>query len=120
MLLLLFVLPGLICLYALILRPFLHRIPAFKAFYDEADGFWAKVWAACGKSITVLWGYVLGGIGGLFGLLDKLGPAVGDPDLKDKVTSALQSNPKILGYILAGISVVTIAARVRSLMKVTP
>lgn len=114
---LLLVLPGLIFLYALLLRPLLHKIPAFQKFYAEADGFWAKVWAICGKSITMLWGYVLGGVGALFELLDKLGPAFGDADLKDKVTQALQSNPKILGYILAGISMVTIAARVRSLMK---
>jgi len=109
--------PGLIAGYALLLRPLLHRIPVFQKFYAEADTFWSKVWAVCGKSATILWSYVLGGIGSSFALLDKVGPAVGDADLKDKVTQALQSNPKILGYILAGISAVTIAVRVRSLLK---
>ncbi|WP_316181399.1 hypothetical protein [Bradyrhizobium sp. SZCCHNRI1009] len=114
---LLAVVPGLVAAYALLLRPILHRIPAFQTFYAEADGFWAKVWAICGKSITVLWGYVLGGIGSSLALLDRIAPAVGDADLKDKVSQALQSNPQILGYILAGISVITIAARVRSLLR---
>lgn len=111
-------LPGLIFLYALFLRPFLRKIPAFSAAFDRADSIWEKIWAYCGNSLTVLWGYILGGISALFELLDQIGPIFGDSSLKDQVTNALQSNPKILGYILATISVVTIAARVRSLMKV--
>src|SRR4051812_38044727 len=98
------VVPGLVAAYALLLRPILRRIPAFQTFYAEADGFWAKVWAICGQSVTVLWGYVLGGIGSGLALLDRIAPAVGDADLKDKVTQALQSNPRMLGYILASIS----------------
>jgi len=113
----LLVFPGLLAGYFMLLRPLLHKLPAFQKFYAEADGFWAKVWAICGQSVTVLWGYVLGGIGSGLALLDKVAPAVGDADLKDKVTQALQSNPQILGYILAGISAVTIAARVRSLLR---
>lgn len=115
---LLLVLPGLICLYALLLRPLLHKVPAFQKFYAEADGFWSKVWAVCGKSLTIAWGYVVGGVGSGLALLDPVANAIGDPDLKTQLTNALQSNPQILGYILAGISVVTIMARVRSLMKV--
>lgn len=111
------IVPGLICAYALILRPILHGIPAFAKFYAEADGFWAKVWAWCGNSVTMLWGYILGGVGSAFALLDPIASALGDPGLKDQITSALQANPKILGYVLTGISVVTIAARVRGLMK---
>lgn len=117
MLFLMFVMPGLIVGYALLLRPLLHKIPALQKFYAEADGFWAKVWAICGKSITLAWSYMLGGIGSGLAMLDKIAPAVGDPDLKDKVTEALQSNPRVIGYILTGISVITIAARLRSLMK---
>lgn len=111
--------PGMIVAYALILRPILHKIPAFKSFYDNADGFWAKVWALCGNSVTVLWGYILGGIGSAFALVDQLGPMLGDPslNLKQQVTEALQSNPQYLGYALTGISVVTILARIRSMTK---
>jgi hypothetical protein len=62
MLELVFIIPGLIVAYALILRPFLHKIPALQVFYAESDGFWAKVWACCGKSVTVAWGYLLGAL----------------------------------------------------------
>lgn len=113
------ILPGLVFAYALLLRPLLRRIPAFKAFYDNADGFWAKAWAACGNSITVLWGYLLGGIAAAFSLVDQLGSALGDPNmnLKQQVMDALKDNPQYLGWALTGISVVTILARVRSLGK---
>lgn len=117
MLFLILVAPGLAVVYALLLRPLLHKVTAFQAFYAKADGFWASVWAHCGHSVTIAWGYLLAGIGTAFGLLDPVAKAVGDPDLKTQVTDALQSNPKILGYILAGISAVTIAARIRSLVK---
>ena len=117
MLWLILIAPGLVIGYALLLRPLLRRIPAFKAFYDNADGFWAKVWAVCGNSITVLWGYVLGGIAAAFSLVDQLGAALGDPgmNLKQQVVDALKDNPQFLGYALTGISVITILARVRSL-----
>jgi hypothetical protein len=111
--------PGMIVGYALILRPLLHKIPAFKSFYDNADGFWAKVWAMCGNSVTVLWAYVLGGIGSAFTVVDQIGTALGDPNLnlKQQVMDALKDNPQYLGYALTGISVITIVARVRGLVK---
>lgn len=119
LLLLILIVPGLACLYALILRPMLHKIPAFKAFYDNADGFWAKAWAMCGNSMTILWGYVLGGIGAAFSLVDQIGNALGDPNmnLKQQVIDALKDNPQYLGYALTGISIVTIIARVRKGMN---
>lgn len=116
---LILIVPGFACLYALILRPLLHKIPALATFYAEADGFWAKVWAYCGNSLTIAWSYILGGIGSLFALIDKLGPLVGDPDLnlKQQVQDGLQGNPKIAGYVLIGISLLTIITRLRSIGK---
>jgi hypothetical protein len=114
---LLLTVPGLVVIYAIILRPLLHRVPAFQKFYADADGFWAKAWAICGKSVTVLWGYILGGIGSSVALVDPIASALGDPDFKDQVTNALQGNPKILGYALVAISAVTIVSRLRSLRK---
>lgn len=111
------ILPGLICLYAMAIRPLLHKIPALKAFYDEADGFWAKAWALCGKSLTVLWGHVMGLSGILLRGLDTIGPLVGDPDLKAQAQHFLEGNPAIWGYVLMGISFITIAARLRSIAK---
>ena len=117
MLALVFIVPGLIVGYALFLRPFLRKVAALQSFYAGADGFWAKVWAYCGKSVTIAWGYLLGGFGWALAMLDPLANAVGDPDLKDKVTSLLQSNPAVLGYLTIGISVITIAARLRSIAR---
>jgi hypothetical protein len=116
---LLLIVPGLLAAYFLFLRSILHKIPALQKFYDEADGFWAKVWALTGKSITMMWGYFLTAVGMGFELLDKIGPLVGDPtlDLKTTVTTALQNNPALLGYALMGISMLTILARVRSIGK---
>lgn len=111
------ILPGLVFLYALALRPLLHKIPALAKFYADADGFWAKVWALCGNSVTMLWGHILALTGIALRGLDFIGPVVGDPDLKTQVAGALQSNPAILGYISIGISFVTIAARLRSIAK---
>jgi hypothetical protein len=113
----LLIVPGLVTAYALILRPMLHRIPAFANFYAGADGFWQKVWALCGNSLTVAWGYILGGVGTSLALLEPLSSFLGDPGLQGQVTDALKSNPQVLGYIMTGISLITIAARVRSILK---
>jgi hypothetical protein len=111
------IVPGLVCLYALVIRAALQKVPALKKFYSEADTFWAKVWAICGKSITVAWGYVLGGVGAALAMIEPLAATLGDPNIKDQVTSALASNPKVIGWITIGISLITIAARMRSIMK---
>lgn len=117
MLWLLLIVPGLLCAYFFFLRPILRAIPALKSFYIEADTFWGKVWAIMGKSVTVVWGVFLTGVGTIFQWLDPIASALGDPDLKVQVSDALQANPKILGYVLMGISVVTIVARLRSIGK---
>jgi hypothetical protein len=111
------ILPGLIVGYALFLRPVLKAIPAFKAFYDEADGFWSKVWAVCGKSATLAWSYAIQAVGWLLQWIDPIANMVGDPDLRQQITETLGANPKILGYVLMGISAITIAARLRSIAK---
>jgi len=115
--LLMLIVPGLVCCYALILRPVLRKVPALAKFYNEADGFWATVWAYCGNSATIAAHYVVGGIGAGFALLDPLASALGDPGLKDQITSALAGNPKAVGYAMIAISVITIAARLRSIAK---
>lgn len=114
---LLAIIPGVIAGYFLFLRPVLHAIPAFQKFYAEADGFWAKVWALCGNSVTMAWSYLLVAAGVAAQWLEPIANALGDPDFKTQVTNVLQANPKILGYVLIGISVITAAARVRSIAK---
>lgn len=111
------IVPGLLCAYFIFLRPVLKAIPALKQFYAEADGFWAKVSALAGHSITVAWGYIMVAVGFVAQWIEPLGNMFGDPDLKAQITDTLQANPKILGYVLMGISAVTIAARLRSIAK---
>lgn len=116
-LIMILIVPGLACLYALVLRPVLHRIPQLAKFYAEADGFWTKVWALCGKSVTMLWGYILGGVGGALSLVEPIANQLGDPDLKNQITNLLQSNPKYVGYFTIAVSLITLAARLRSIAK---
>lgn len=109
-------LPGLIVGYVLFLRPVLRAIPAFKEFYADADGFWQKAWALCGKSVTLAFAYVLQGVSQLLTWIDPIANMLGDPDLRQQITDTLKTNPKVLGYVLMAISFITIAARVRSFM----
>jgi hypothetical protein len=111
------IVPGLACGYVFWVRPVLEAMPAFKKFYTEADGFWNKVWAICGKSATMAWGYVLAGVGAAVQFIDPLASAVGDPNLHDQVTQALASDPKILGYFAMFVAAVTVASRLRTIGK---
>lgn len=109
------ILPGLIVAYALFLRPELKK--HFGAFYAEADGFWAKVWALCGKSVTVAFSYIVQFVGWCLQIIDPVATFLGDPDMKQQLTDALQANPQVLGYILMAISAITLYARVRTIVK---
>jgi hypothetical protein len=112
-----FILPGLIAGYFMFLRPILHAMPAFKQFYDDADGFWEKVKALAGNSLTIAWGYFIAVVGFIAQWIEPLGNFVGDPELKTQITNAFQANPQVLGYVLMAISAVTIVARLRSIAK---
>lgn len=109
--------PGLIAAYLLFLRPRLAAYPAFTKFYSEATGFWAKVWALCGKSVTLAWSYLLLGIGAALDQLDGIAATLGDPNFKAQVTEFLHADPKYLGYFAMLVSAVTIASRLKSLGK---
>ncbi len=109
--------PGLLVAYFLFIRPELQAMPRFKAFYASADGFWAKVWALCGKSVTLAFSYFVQFVGWALQLIDPIATALGDPDLRYQITEGLQANPKVLGYILMAISALTITARLRSISK---
>ena len=114
----LLIMPGVICAYALVLRPFMRKIPALQKFYADADGFWATIWAYCGNSATIAAHFVLGGVGSAVALLDPIAKALGDPDLKDQIGSVTAHlDPKVAGGVMIAISVVTIVARLRSIAK---
>lgn len=109
-------LPGLIVTYALFLRPVLRALPAFKAFYAEADGFWQKIWALCGKSATLAFAYFIQALSQALQWIDPIAAFFGDADLRQQLADALQANPVILGRLMMAISVIMIAARVRSIV----
>lgn len=117
MLSLMLIAPGLAVLYVMFLRKELSALPALKKFYAEADGFWAKAWAICGKSLTLAWSYLLGVIGGLLNQLDTIAATLGDPNFKQQVTDFLHADPKYLGYFAMVVSGFTIAARLKSIAK---
>lgn len=111
------ILPGLLAAYFIFLRPVLKAMPALKGFYAEADGFWAKAWVVCGKSITMAWSYFLMAAGGLLNQVDNIATTLGDPNFKQQVAEVLRADPKMLGYFAMVVSAVTIAARLRSIAK---
>lgn len=76
----------------------------------------ARVKAFCLHSLTVAWGYVLALVGGAMSVVDTVGDALGDPNLKDQISAAI-GDARIAGRVLLGISVITILARLRSLRK---
>jgi len=76
----------------------------------------AKAKAFCLHSLTIAWGYVLALVGGAMSVVDSIGDALGDPSLKDQVSTAI-GDARIAGRVLLGISIITILARLRSLRK---
>jgi hypothetical protein len=117
MLTILLVTPGLIVAYVMLVRPMLRRVPAFQAFWAEADGFWAKLWAICGCSLTMAWSYVLLIGGGVINQLDNVAAVLGDPNFKQQVSDLVGADPKVMGIFMMAVSVVTIATRLRSIGK---
>jgi hypothetical protein len=110
------IVPGLACIYFMFIRRELEQLPPLRKFYAEADGFWAKAWALCGKSLTIAWSYIVMSIGAVLQLLDPIAASIGDPDFKNQIAN-LQLDPKIMGYIAIAISLVTILSRIRSIGK---
>jgi hypothetical protein len=76
----------------------------------------ARIKAFCLHSLTIAWGYVLAVVGGMMSVIDNIGEALGDPNLKDQISAAV-GDARIAGRILLGISIITILARLRSLRK---
>lgn len=109
--------PGLVAAYVLFVRPWLRALPAFKSFYAEADTVWQKVWAVCGKSVTMAWSYALAALGAIWSQIDTIATTFGDPNFKQQVTELIGADPKAIGYFAMVVSAVTIAARLRSLTK---
>ena len=94
------ILPGLIVAYALFLRPVLRALPAFKEFYAHADGFWAKVWALCGKSATLAFAYFIQALSWVLQWIDPVAAFFGDPDMRQQLTENALRGAKSIEYRL--------------------
>jgi hypothetical protein len=77
----------------------------------------ARVKAFCLNSLTIAWSYLLAVAGALMQAVDVVADALGDPGIKDQISAAVGGDPKMVGRILLGVSVVTIIARLRGLRK---
>ena len=77
---------------------------------------WDKIKAACLRSLTIAWGYIMMAAGALLAIIDTLGDALGDPTLKDQIAAAV-GDTKTAARVLAVAGIVTIIARMRSLWK---
>lgn len=75
-----------------------------------------KVKTLCFHSLTIAWGYLLALAGLLLQLVDAAGDVLGDPAIKDQVSEVV-SDPAWAGRALLAISVITIAARLRSIRR---
>lgn len=76
----------------------------------------AKVKALCLNSVTIAWGYLLALLGVLLQVVDAASDVLGDPAIKDEVAAAV-GDPTWSGRALLAISIVTLAARLRSIRK---
>ena len=77
---------------------------------------WARIKACCLNSLTVAWGYCLAFAGAAMQTIDTIADALGDPSLRDQISAAV-GDPRTVGRILLGVSIVTIIARLRTLRK---
>ncbi|MBR1249411.1 hypothetical protein JQ609_21090 [Bradyrhizobium sp. AUGA SZCCT0169] len=75
-----------------------------------------RIKAFCLNSLTIAWSYFLAVLGLLLQLVDAAGDFLGDPAIKDEVSAAV-GDPTWAGRVLLAISIVTLAARLRSLRK---
>lgn len=75
-----------------------------------------KVKNLCFSSLTIAWGYLLALVGALLQIVDAAGDVFGDPAIKEQVSAAV-GDPTWSGRVLFAISVVTLAARFRSIRK---
>ena len=78
---------------------------------------WEHIKAACFRSLTIAWSYVLAVAGSFLQFVDNVGQVLGDPNLKHQIEDVFRGDPVMLGRVILGISVITILARARTLGK---
>jgi hypothetical protein len=101
----------------LVVPPILKAWPKLQASYTAADTSWRKAKALTWNSMTIAWSYVMLAIGFVMQQFDNIAGLLGDPDLKANLSTVLGADTRTLGYMLLGISMVTLVSRLRSLKR---
>lgn len=78
---------------------------------------WERIKSACFNSVTMAVQYVGLALGVVMANLDNIATIVGDPGFVAQVQSWFGGNPKVIGGIMAAFSIVTMMARLRTLLK---
>jgi len=78
---------------------------------------WQGIKAACLNSVTIAWSYILAIAGAVMEIMDNILDIVNDPSLKDAI-HGMVGDTKVWGWVILGISIITIIARMRTLRKV--
>lgn len=83
--------------------------------FRKAEGtVWARLLTAAGDSATLLWSRFVMLLAGTIGSIGDIGDAIGDPSIRGYAETVL-GNPKIVAGALLAVSIVTVAARKRTL-----
>jgi len=77
-----------------------------------------KVKTFCLNSLTIAWSYLLALAGVILQLVDAASDVLSDPGFRDQVSAAV-GDPTWAGRVLLIISIVTLAARLRSVGRRT-
>lgn len=77
---------------------------------------WDKVKTFCLNSATIAWVYVLAVASAVLEALDGISDILVTQEFKDQIANVI-GNPKVLGRVILGISIVTMITRLRSLRK---
>lgn len=76
-----------------------------------------KIWDVCGRSATMAVQYAGLAFGIVVANLDNIAAVIGDPGFVTWAQSWLGANPKAWGIVMMIFSSVTMAARLRTLIK---
>lgn len=74
---------------------------------------WSRLKAACFRSLTIAWSYLLGAIAVLMQRIDDLAVMVGDASFSQQVQNIIGTDPKVLGKYLSIAAAITIVSRLR-------
>jgi hypothetical protein len=77
---------------------------------------WGRLKAACARSLTIAWSYLLGVFGLAMQYVDNLATLAGDAAFTQQVQNIIGADPKVLGRYLSMTAVITIVSRLRGVL----